>query len=166
VLPITGARYSQLLTLLAVNAQSTLGTSTTPARRAPTLAGSKPRKEPNHSKAEKTAGNRARAGVIKALYPDGVPDQAVEPNAILFRRVGAKLKESNMPGVSDCCCGDVPLTLTSPPLIRRAHVLEDDGSAQRFGIGRTDPCWPSLHNNLLRPSHGGCASRKRPSEQF
>jgi excisionase family DNA binding protein len=40
-------------------------------------------------------------GVIETLYPKGVPDQAVEPNAILCRRVGAKLKESNMPNVSD-----------------------------------------------------------------
>jgi hypothetical protein len=40
-------------------------------------------------------------GVIETLYPKGVPDQAVEPNAILCRRVGAKLKESNMPDVSD-----------------------------------------------------------------
>jgi hypothetical protein len=36
-------------------------------------------------------------------------------------------------------------------LIRRSHVLKDDGSAQRFGIGRTDPCWPSLHNNRSGP---------------
>ena len=38
-------------------------------------------------------------------------------------------------------------------LIRRSHVLVDDGSAQRFGIGRTDPC----HKNRSRPSLEGCA---------
>ena len=43
---------------------------------------------------------RAR-GVIKELYPDGVPDQASEPNASLCRRVSAKLKEAKLPNVSD-----------------------------------------------------------------
>ena len=43
---------------------------------------------------------RARR-VIEELYPDGVPDQATEPNATLCRRVGAKLKESKLPDVSD-----------------------------------------------------------------
>jgi hypothetical protein len=40
-------------------------------------------------------------GVIKALYPNGMPDQATEPNAALCRRVSAKLKESKLPDVSD-----------------------------------------------------------------
>lgn len=40
-------------------------------------------------------------GVIKELYPDGVPDQASEPNANLCQRVSAKLKEAKLPGVSD-----------------------------------------------------------------
>jgi hypothetical protein len=43
---------------------------------------------------------RAR-GIIKELYPDGVPGQATEPNAILCRRVSAKLKEAKLPDVSD-----------------------------------------------------------------
>jgi 7-cyano-7-deazaguanine synthase in queuosine biosynthesis len=40
-------------------------------------------------------------GIIKELYPDGLPDQAIEPNANLCRRVGAKLKEAKLPDVSD-----------------------------------------------------------------
>jgi len=27
-------------------------------------------------------------------------------------------------------------------LIPQSFALEDDGSAQRFGIEQTDPCWP------------------------
>jgi hypothetical protein len=38
---------------------------------------------------------------IRALYPDGVPDQATVPNANLCRRVGDWLKEQKLPGVSD-----------------------------------------------------------------
>jgi hypothetical protein len=38
---------------------------------------------------------------IEALYPNGVPDQATEPNVTLCRRVSAKLKESQLPDVSD-----------------------------------------------------------------
>jgi hypothetical protein len=44
--------------------------------------------------------NRAEA-VIKKLYPEGVPEAAVLPNAILCRRVGEKLKAAGLPGVSD-----------------------------------------------------------------
>ena len=40
-------------------------------------------------------------GVIKELYPDGVPDQASQPNASLCRQVGVKLKEAKLPNVSD-----------------------------------------------------------------
>jgi len=43
---------------------------------------------------------RAHAA-IKVLYPEGVPDQATEPNATLCRRVSAELKESKLPDVSD-----------------------------------------------------------------
>ena len=39
--------------------------------------------------------------VIKELYPDGVPDQASEPNASLCRQVSVKLKEAKLPNVSD-----------------------------------------------------------------
>jgi hypothetical protein len=39
--------------------------------------------------------------VIGELYPHGVPGQAAEPNAILCRRVGGKLKEAKLPHVSD-----------------------------------------------------------------
>lgn len=43
---------------------------------------------------------RAQAA-IAALYPNGVPDQATEPNATLCRRVSAELKESKLLDVSD-----------------------------------------------------------------
>jgi hypothetical protein len=43
---------------------------------------------------------RAR-GIIKELYPGGVPSQVTEPNVNLCRRVSAKLKEANLPDVSD-----------------------------------------------------------------
>jgi hypothetical protein len=48
-------------------------------------------------------------GVIKELYPSGVPDQATEPNAILCRKVGRWLKRNKMPEVSD------------PTILRAAH---------------------------------------------
>jgi hypothetical protein len=37
----------------------------------------------------------------KALYPQGVPDQAALPNVTLSRRVAQKLKEESLPSVSD-----------------------------------------------------------------
>jgi 7-cyano-7-deazaguanine synthase in queuosine biosynthesis len=40
-------------------------------------------------------------GAIRELYPKGVPGQAAEPNANLCRRVGEKLKQAGLPGVSD-----------------------------------------------------------------
>ena len=43
---------------------------------------------------------RAR-GVIKEVYPEGVPEQTTEPNASLCRRVGEKLKHAGLPDVSD-----------------------------------------------------------------
>jgi hypothetical protein len=43
---------------------------------------------------------RAR-GAINELYPNGVPGQAVKPNAILCRQVGEKLKQAGLPDVSD-----------------------------------------------------------------
>ena len=42
--------------------------------------------------------------------------------------------------------------LLSVGRIPRSHVLEGDGSAQRFGIGRTDPCWPPLIITRSGPS--------------
>jgi hypothetical protein len=56
---------------------------------------------------EKDAKNRSRPALeracraIDALYPNGVPDQAAEPNAKLCRRVGDKLKSEGLPNVSD-----------------------------------------------------------------
>jgi hypothetical protein len=54
---------------------------------------------PGRSK-NKPALERAR-GAIEELYPDGVPGQAVEPNADLCRRVGEKLKQAGLRDVSD-----------------------------------------------------------------
>jgi hypothetical protein len=60
--------------------------------------GKKPHSEPRRK--NRQAFDRAR-GVIEALYPNGVPDQATEPNAILCKKVAEKLRESRLPGVSD-----------------------------------------------------------------
>ena len=38
---------------------------------------------------------------IGEIYPNGVPDQAVEPNSKLCQRVSEKLKRAGFPGVSD-----------------------------------------------------------------
>jgi hypothetical protein len=38
---------------------------------------------------------------IREIYPNGVPDQATEPNSKLCQRVVEKLKEAGLPGVSD-----------------------------------------------------------------
>jgi hypothetical protein len=38
---------------------------------------------------------------IKELYPGDIPDQATVPNALLFRKVHAKIKEAGRPVVSD-----------------------------------------------------------------
>jgi hypothetical protein len=38
---------------------------------------------------------------IQQLYPTGVPGQPAEPNARLCRRVGERLKQDGLPGVSD-----------------------------------------------------------------
>lgn len=46
-------------------------------------------------------GRDAARRAIAALYPDGVPDQVAMPNTTLCRRVGKKLKEMNLPQVSD-----------------------------------------------------------------
>jgi hypothetical protein len=43
---------------------------------------------------------RAKYAVQEA-YPEGVPDQAAEPNACLCRRIGDKLKKQGLPNVSD-----------------------------------------------------------------
>jgi hypothetical protein len=48
----------------------------------------------------KPARERAQ-GVIKELYPDGIPSQAVKPNVRLCRRVGKKLKDAGLSEISD-----------------------------------------------------------------
>lgn len=51
---------------------------------------------------QKTQPKRQRAQrAVKALYPDGVPDQATEPNGNLCQRVGEKLKELGLRDVSN-----------------------------------------------------------------
>jgi hypothetical protein len=39
--------------------------------------------------------------IIGELYPVGIPDQAILPNALLCRQVGNKLKEKKLPIVSN-----------------------------------------------------------------
>jgi hypothetical protein len=48
----------------------------------------------------KPALERARS-MINELYPAGIPRQVAEPNTLLCRRVGEKLKRAGLPGVSD-----------------------------------------------------------------
>lgn len=55
-------------------------------------AGATRRSQPTRKRAE---------GMIKELYPDGVPEPAVLPNAHLCRQVGEKLKQSGLFSVSD-----------------------------------------------------------------
>jgi hypothetical protein len=53
---------------------------------------------------QKTKSRPAREGAeraIRELYPEGLPDQTVLPNANLYRRVGEKLKALGLPVVSD-----------------------------------------------------------------
>ena len=55
-------------------------------------------------KKPKTKSQPAREGAkraIQELYPEGVPDQTVLPNATLCRRVGEMLKALKLPEVSD-----------------------------------------------------------------
>jgi hypothetical protein len=57
------------------------------------------RSSPHHTRGQPA---RERAQIaIKALYPQGVPDPASEPNVLLCRKVGNWLKERSLPGVSD-----------------------------------------------------------------
>jgi hypothetical protein len=59
------------------------------------------RKPPQRRRGKSRPARERARGVIKELYPDGVPGQATEPNAHLCRRVSAKLKEAKLPDVSD-----------------------------------------------------------------
>lgn len=52
------------------------------------------------SKKSQPARKRAEEA-IRELYPRGVPDQASEPNSALCDKVGKKLKEKNLPDVSN-----------------------------------------------------------------
>jgi hypothetical protein len=52
--------------------------------------------------ATSTQPTRERAKIILTeLYPGGIPKPSIEPNAVLLRKVGKRLKERNMPVVSD-----------------------------------------------------------------
>jgi len=52
--------------------------------------------------AHRSQPTRKRAeDIIKELYPEGVPDPTMLPNALLCRHVGEKLKSAALPGVSD-----------------------------------------------------------------
>ena len=55
---------------------------------------------PRHRARSSPALERA-SGAIKELYPEGVPEQAAEPNVRVYRRVGEKLSQAGLPGVSD-----------------------------------------------------------------
>ena len=59
---------------------------------------------PDDLPAERSRSRPMREGAlcaIREIYPDGVPDQATEPNSRLCRRVGDKLKEARLPAVSN-----------------------------------------------------------------
>jgi hypothetical protein len=59
---------------------------------------------PDDSPAERRRSRPRRESVLRAIaevYPDGVPDQATEPNYRLCRRVGEKLRQAGLPAVSD-----------------------------------------------------------------
>jgi hypothetical protein len=63
-----------------------------PAQPASSETGAKRRRRPAFDRAQRA---------IKEEYPHGVPDQAAEPNANLCGRVGKRLKNEGLPGVSD-----------------------------------------------------------------
>jgi 7-cyano-7-deazaguanine synthase in queuosine biosynthesis len=67
---------------------------------APEAAGHGAAERPRRRGKSQPALERAR-GAISELYPSGDPGQAAEPNANLCRRVGEKLKQDGLPGVSD-----------------------------------------------------------------
>ena len=50
---------------------------------------------------DSSVGDPIASRAIAALYGDGPPDQAAEPNASLCRRVGQKLRELGLPEVSN-----------------------------------------------------------------
>lgn len=61
-----------------------------------------PTNQPRISEERRTRPTFDRAKkALKELYPDGVPDQADLPNAVLCRQVGVKLREAGQPDVSD-----------------------------------------------------------------
>jgi len=65
----------------------------------PSAAMPRDRFRQHRSKAQPARGRAL--DVINALYPDGVPKQATEPNKNLCYRVAARLRELKLPAVSD-----------------------------------------------------------------
>lgn len=63
-----------------------------PAERTSSKTGTKSRSRPTRDRTQRA---------IKKLYPQGVPEPATLPNALLCRRVGDKLKQLGLPDVSD-----------------------------------------------------------------
>jgi hypothetical protein len=59
------------------------------------------RAAPRQSRGKSKPGFERARGVIRELYPSGVPAQVTEPNTHLCRRVGESLKQAGLPGVSD-----------------------------------------------------------------
>ncbi len=66
----------------------------------PTVKQGPHKRSPTRRRKSQTAREHARR-IIREIYSNGIPDQATEPNAILCKRVGAKLKELNLRDVSD-----------------------------------------------------------------
>src|SRR5262249_55401579 len=66
-----------------------------------TSPGSDPQKRPSRPHQKTQTGRERAHRAIKALYPDGVPDQATEPNGNLCQRIAAWLKEMRLPAVSN-----------------------------------------------------------------
>jgi hypothetical protein len=60
------------------------------------------RPEVNAPRKTRARPNRQRAtDAIKSIYPNGIPDQSAEPNAILTRKVGTWLKGKGLPSIGD-----------------------------------------------------------------
>ena len=64
-------------------------------------AGKGPLKKSQRPRSRRRPAFERAQGAIKKLYRGSFPDQAAEPNVSLCRKVGAKLKEDTLPGVSD-----------------------------------------------------------------
>jgi hypothetical protein len=84
--------WIELLRADVTSVLCTAGKRSEPAQHASSKARATRRSRPAFERAQ---------GVIKVLYPQGVPGQAAEPNWKLYRRVVEKLKKDGLPHVSD-----------------------------------------------------------------